>query len=212
MNIILEPNTRHSVVHLTTARQWLQHCAHLSLLFLQVARISVFIHRYSYWYLLQSTCLLHDWSHKRAVDFDSLVYYRLNPVLERCCLLKFTVLFHSPVASTLINSRRSVSPSFERIVLFIEPSTCPFLQKLASVLYTFSSLKQRIPSLTPFFGNIFSLHYSLCYLCYFVFFKPSYYTWWAPWKWIIAASMNCLSPENSTLWIIACYSSVQYSC
>lgn len=122
-----------------------------------------------YWYLLQSMCLLQGWSHKRAVDFDSLVDHKLSPILELCCLLKFTMLFYSPVASTLINSWRSVSLNCERIVLFIEPSTCPFLQKLASVLHTFSSPKQRIPTLTPFFGNIFSLHYSLCYLCYFVF-------------------------------------------
>lgn len=108
-----------------------------------------------YWCLLQSMCLLQAWSHKRAVDFNSPVYYKLSPILELCCLLKFTVLFYSPVASTLINSWCSASPSCERIALLMEPSTCQFLQKLASVLNSFSSPKQRIPSLTPFPGIFF---------------------------------------------------------
>lgn len=48
MNIILEPSIRHSVILPAAERQCLHERAQLPLLFLQIAYIHVFIHRYNY--------------------------------------------------------------------------------------------------------------------------------------------------------------------
>lgn len=140
------------------------------------------------------------WSHRRAIGSWGLVFYKLRPTLELCCLLKFMVLFYSLVPCTLINSLCAVLPPAVRSsVLFLLPSTCPFLQKSPSMLSIFSpqSRKSQINSL-PFAGEGFSPHTAEQLLMLPHVLKPLYRTGWASgWEWILSAFKSIVQKQHS---------------